>query len=77
MGGVSNKYFKLSNGKMYAKLTKDKRIDAVADVTRYYDTKKEISKSSFSKKLKKLVGTKKKAAVKFYKNTKANRKKHC
>lgn len=44
--------------------------------TSYYANGKSISKSTFNKKLKKLVGNKKPSYAKSYKNTAANRKKY-
>ena len=75
MGGISNAYLKLSNGKISSKLVKRKKMDGVSNGTYYYDPQKEITKSSFNKRLKSLVGTTKRTTVKFYKNTGANRKK--
>lgn len=75
-GGVFNNYRKITKGKIVHQLQKGKALSD--NKTRYYNANgKEISKSAFNKKLKKLVGSKKKTSAKFCKNTKANRKKKC
>lgn len=75
-GGVFDNYRTLTKGKLVHKLQKG--ITLPENKTRYYNAnRKEISKSTFSKELKKLVGSKKKTRVKFYKNTSSGRKKHC
>lgn len=75
-GGVFYNYRKITNGKIVHKLQKGKTT--FDNKTRCYNSnRKEISKSTFNKHLKKLVGSKKKAVAKFYPNTPTNRKKKC
>lgn len=82
--GVSSTiYQKLSRGKSVTKLGKDIEYDWDGNVSRatYTDCSnssnyKQISKSTFNRKLKKLVGSTKKNTVKFRANTKANRSRY-
>lgn len=75
-GGVFDSYRKISKVKIIHKLQKGKGL--LDNKTRYYNAdNREISKSDFNAKLKKLVGSKKKTSARFYMNTAANRKKKC
>lgn len=77
MGISSDHYNKLSDTKIYTKLIMSKRYLADNSVACTYATKSdEISKAKFKKKLRKLVGSKKKTALTFYQNTSSNRLKY-
>ena len=71
--GEYETYFRLVKGKATAKLRKETYYD-----TLYYDgvSDKQITQKVFNRKLKKLVGSTKLTIPRFYKNTKANRKKY-
>jgi len=74
-GGVTYSYRKLTKGKIVHKVQKGE--DAFGKKEYLDSNSKQISKSTFDKTVKKLVGSKKKTSAKFYKNTASNRKKHC
>ena len=82
-GGVTNTYYKLSG------ITKTKKLSIFKNVARlawlpkgtsYYDisgaANVKISKKTFNKKLKKMVGSKKMTNVSLKKNTSSNRKRY-
>lgn len=73
MGGVTDNYYKMSKNKASLKLQAD---NSLMYGRSYYNASKKITKKTFDKSLKKLVGSKKKTNAKFYKNTAANRKKY-
>ena len=82
-GATADTYRLLKNGRIYNKLQRNGYYNyATWEIDRYeyYDSSssrmKSISKSKFNSKLKKLVGSKKAAAVKLYENNKANRSKY-
>lgn len=76
-GGVTDNYYKMSKNKASQKLMAG---DSLMYGKSWYkvsgNTNKKISKTSFNKALKKLVGSKKKTTAKFIANTSANRKKY-
>ncbi len=73
-GGTAESYWTLSKGKAVCRLSKEYRM--IDRKYTYYAASKKTSKKKFNAALKKLVGSKKKTAVKFYKNTAAARKKY-
>lgn len=82
-GGYETYYYKYSSGKSNGKLISVDRtpVSLTDPGWRYYNMKNnmlgsEISKASFNRQLKKLVGSSKKITkIKYYNNTAANRKK--
>ena len=82
-GYTSDSYRLLKNGKLYDKLQKSGRYNYTTweiEGYSYYSTAssktKSLTKAQFNSRLKSLVGSKKKTAVKLYNNTAANRKKY-
>lgn len=74
LGGTAEGYWTLSKGKAVCRLSKQYRM--IDKKYTYFAASKKISKAKFNAALKKLVGSQKKTAVKFYKNTAAARKKY-
>lgn len=77
MGFSSDFYNKLSGTKISTKLIKSKNYLADNSIACSYSTgSEEITKVQFKRKLKKLVGLKKKTVLRFYQNTASNRSKY-
>ena len=82
-GGVTNTYYKLSGITKIKKLSVFKNVAKLAWLpkgTSYYDisgaANVKISKKTFNKELKKLVGSRKITNVSLKKNTSSNRKRY-